>query len=387
MIKRIFLIVLDSLGIGGAQDAADFGDDGADTFLRLSKSKKFSVPTLTKLGIGSIDGIECVEKPSPLAAVARLSELSRGKDTTTGHWEIAGLVSKKPMPTYPEGFPKEIIEKFEVSVGLKVLCNKPYSGTEVIKDFGDEQAKKKALIVYTSADSVFQIAAHEDIIPLKQLYKICETARNLLVGDHAVGRVIARPFAGESGNYKRTANRRDFSLKPPRKTMLNAICESGREVIAVGKISDIFAGCGITRSIPTHSNKEGMECADSLICEDFSGLCFVNLVDFDSLYGHRQDIDGYAEALSDFDGWLDKFLPKLKEDDLLIITADHGCDPGDNSTDHTRECVPFILFGEQIKGGNLGSFKGFGHISATICDIFGIKYSTEGGSSLWNKTR
>ena len=382
MAKRIFLIVLDSLGIGNAPDAKAFGDEGANTLKRISESPAFSVPNLTSLGLGRIDGVDYIEGHDAKAAVARLSEVSRGKDTTTGHWEIAGLVSNKPMPTYPDGFPDEIIKKFEEATGRRVICNKPYSGTDVIRDYGDEQVAGGALIVYTSADSVFQIAAHEDVIPLDELYGICESARRILVGEHAVGRVIARPFIGKSGAYKRTANRRDFSLTPPRKTMLDAISESGLDVIAVGKISDIFAGQGVTMAIPTHSNREGMECASELIKKDFSGLCFVNLVDFDSNYGHRQDIHGYASALSEFDEWLGGFLPELKDGDLLMITADHGCDPGDDSTDHTRECVPLIIYGKEIKGGNLGTYLGFGHIADTVCEELCVEFKSEDGVSL-----
>ena len=387
MIKRIFLIVLDSLGIGSAPDAEKFGDAGADTLGRISGSGAFSVPNLTNMGLGSIDGVKCVESGTPSAAVARLAEISNGKDTTTGHWEIAGLVSEKPMPTYPDGFPEKIIEKFETAVGRRALCNKPYSGTDVIRDFGDEHVKSGDLIVYTSADSVFQIAAHEDVVPLDELYRICEIAREILVGEHAVGRVIARPFVGTSGNYKRTANRRDFSVKPPRATMLDALKNAGRDVIAIGKIRDIFAGEGVTEHYPTHSNREGMECTENLLKKDFSGLCFVNLVDFDSMYGHRQDVDGYAMALTEFDSWLGEFLPKMEDSDLLMITADHGCDPGDDSTDHTREYTPLIIYGEDVSSGNLGTFKGFGHISATVCDVFGIEFPTEGGKSLWNRIK
>ena len=387
MIKRIFLIVLDSLGIGNAPDSKEFGDEGANTLLRISKSPAFSVPNLTDLGLGAIDGVGYIEAKAPKAAVARLTELSRGKDTTTGHFEIAGIVSEKPMPTYPEGFPSEIIDAISAAVGRGVICNKPYSGTDVIRDFGDEHVESGKLIVYTSADSVFQIAAHESILPLDELYRICEVARGILVGEHAVGRVIARPFIGERGNYVRTANRRDFSVKPPKKTMLDVLSEAGLDVIAVGKINDIFSGCGITKHFPTHSNREGMECAERLLSEDFRGLCFVNLVDFDMLYGHRQDTEGYANALSEFDAWLGGFLPQMCEGDLLMITADHGCDPGDDSTDHTRECTPLIIYGDGVRCGNLGTFAGFGHIAETVTDAFNINFSAEGGKSLWNKIK
>ena len=387
MVNRIFLIVLDSLGIGNAPDAEKFGDGGANTLARISKSESFSVPYLTELGLGCIDGVDCVKASECRAAVARLSELSNGKDTTTGHWEIAGLVSEKPMPTYPNGFPDEIIKNFETSVGRRVLCNKPYSGTDVIRDYGDEHVRTGDLIVYTSADSVFQIAAHEEIVPPDELYRICEAARKILVGEHAVGRVIARPFVGQSGSYTRTGNRRDFSVKPPRRTMLNALKDGGLDVLAVGKISDIFAGEGVTSHYPTHSNREGMECAEALLTKDFSGLCFVNLVDFDSMYGHRQDTHGYAAALSEFDRWLGGFLPKMGDSDLLMITADHGCDPGDDSTDHTRECVPLIIYGKRVNPCNLGTLKGFGHIAATVCDVFGVEFLAEGGESVWNRIK
>lgn len=387
MINRIFLIVLDSFGIGNAPDAESFGDSGANTLGRIARSEKFSVPNLAILGLGRIDGVDSVEKCEPRAAVMRLTEKSSGKDTTTGHWEIGGIVSEKPMPTYPEGFPEEIITKFETAVGRRVLCNKPYSGTDVIRDYGDEQVKTGDLIVYTSADSVFQIAAHEDIVPLDELYRICEIAREILVGEHAVGRVIARPFTGKSGSYTRTANRRDFSVKPPRKTVLDALSESGLDVISVGKIRDIFASQGITKHFTTHSNREGMETCEGLLSEDFRGLCFVNLVDFDMLYGHRQDTDGYAAAISEFDAWLGGFLPKMGDSDLLMITADHGCDPGDESTDHTRECVPLIIYGKEISAGNLGTYSGFGHIAATVADIFNVEHPTEGGESLWTKIK
>ena len=384
-IKRVFLFVLDSLGIGEAPDAELFGDKGANTLKRISENG-IKIPNLIYLGISSIDGVDYLEKTKkPKAAVARLKELSAGKDTTIGHFEIAGLVSKNPMPTYPEGFPKEVIEEFEKAVGRGVLVNLPYSGTKVIEDFGDEQVKSGKLIVYTSADSVFQIAAHEEVVPLSELYEICKKARKILRGEHAVGRVIARPFVGKSGEYKRSANRRDFSLEPPRKTVLDALFEKGKSVISVGKISDIFAGRGISESHPTHSNKEGMEKALELQTKDFLGLCFINLVDFDMLYGHRQDISGYKAALEEFDEFLPTFINNMREDDLLLITADHGCDPGDESTDHTREYTPLIIFGSGIKPENLGTLDSFATIAATVSDIFGLDYTAEAGSSLKDK--
>ena len=371
--KRVFLIVLDSCGIGYEPDAHLFGDVGANTMKRISASKNFNIPNLIKMGLGNIDGVDYLEKTdAPLASVARLREISMGKDTTIGHWEIAGIISERAMPTYPDGFPEEIIAEFSKRVGRGVICNKPYSGTDVIRDFGDAHVKSGDLIVYTSADSVFQIAAHEDVVPLETLYEYCRIARDMLTGEHGVGRVIARPFIGESGNYKRTANRRDFSLVPPKPTLLDELKEGGYDVISVGKISDIFAGSGITESNPSHSNREGMQITEAIAKRDFSGLCFTNLVDFDMLFGHRQDIDGYAAALSEFDIWLGDFIKMLGEDDTLIITADHGCDPGDNSTDHTREYVPFIMY-DGKSNQNLGTVTGFNHVASTVRKILADK--------------
>lgn len=384
--KRVFLIVLDSVGIGYAPDAEAFGDVGANTMLRISGSDNFNVPNLIKMGLGNIDGVSYLaSEQKPIAAVARMREQSRGKDTTIGHFEIAGIVSDKPLPTYPDGFPRSIISAFEKATGRRVICNKPYSGTDVIRDYGDEHVKSGALIVYTSADSVFQIAAHEDVVPLEQLYEYCRIARGILVGDHAVGRVIARPFNGESGNYKRTANRRDFSIEPPRATMLDAISGAGLDVIAVGKITDIFAARGMTESILTHGNGEGMALTREMLDRDFTGLCFTNLVDFDMLWGHRQDVDGYAAGLSAFDKWLGDFIPNMKDDDVLMITADHGCDPGDTSTDHTREYVPLIVYGKNIKPSNLGTRMGFSEIGVTICDMLGVPFTGDGAVSLKEK--
>jgi len=361
--KRVFLIVLDSFGVGEAPDAADFGDKGANTLKSAYESGKLNIPTLISMGLGNIDGVSCVEKAdTPTAKYGKCRELSRGKDTTTGHWEIAGIVSSSPMPTYPQGFPKELLDEFEERTGYGVLCNLPYSGTDVIRDYGKEHIDTGKLIVYTSADSVFQIAAHEDYIPPEKLYDICRKARELLVGEHAVGRVIARPFITVDGEFTRTANRRDFSLVPPEETVLNKLRKEGFDVIGVGKIGDIFAMSGITETYPTHSNKEGMEKTAELSKRDFSGLCFVNLVDFDMLFGHRQDAAGYANALNEFDTWLGDFIKTLGDDDALIITADHGCDPSDDSTDHTREYVPFLVYGKCIESENLGTIEGFSAI-------------------------
>lgn len=379
--KRVFLIVLDSFGIGQMPDAENFGDKNCNTLKRISVSKNFNIPNLISMGLGNIDGVDCLEKAKkPTAAVSRMAEASAGKDTTTGHWEIAGIISKTPMPTYPNGFPKEIIDEFVKQTGREVLCNKPYSGTQVIADYGEEHLKTGKLIVYTSADSVFQIAAHEDKVPLEELYKYCETARKILVGKHAVGRVIARPFVGEKGGFTRTANRRDFSVLPPKTTMLDAIINSGKSVLAVGKISDIFAGQGISEKLISHSNEEGMSITKNLLSRDFNGLCFTNLVDFDMLYGHRQDIDGYAKAISEFDKFLPGFLSNMQSDDILIITADHGCDPGDSHTDHTREYVPVIVCGEKIKPNNLNTLKTFADISATVCEYLEVSFKGDGES-------
>ena len=377
--KRVFLIVLDSVGIGAAPDAAAFGDAGANTMRSVSGSDQFSVDHLKRLGLANIDGLEYLGPEKTFrGAVARLTERSMGKDTTIGHWELAGVISEKPFPTYPEGFPQEILDAFTVATGRGVLCNKPYSGTEVIKDYGNEHMETGKLIVYTSADSVFQIAAHEDVVPVEQLYEYCRAARTILQGDHAVGRVIARPFTGQ-WPFTRTANRHDFSLVPPR-TVLNAISEAGLDVIGVGKIGDIFAGSGITESHPTKSNVHGMEKTLELAERDFHGLCFVNLVEFDSHYGHRQDRDGYAKALAEFDHWLPRLLEKLGPEDVLLITADHGCDPCDDSTDHTREQVPLLVYGEKIKPGNLGTKSSFADVAATVRDLLGVAYETEGTS-------
>lgn len=372
--KRVFLIVLDSVGIGYAPDAADFGDAGANTMKRISASEKFSIPTLLSMGLGGIDGVDYLKKAeNPTALVARLREESRGKDTTTGHWEMMGIISEKPMPTYPDGFPKELLDEFSRKVGRGVICNKPYSGTDVIRDYGKEHCDSGDLIVYTSADSVFQIAAHEEVVPVETLYEYCRIARELLTGEHAVGRVIARPFVGTEGAYKRTENRHDFSLTPPKPTVMDEIGNAGLEVISIGKIYDIFSGAGIKKSLPTHNNGEGMQTLLAVQEEDFNGFCFANLVDFDMLYGHRQDIDGYAAALTAFDSWLPQFLCNMKEDDVLMITADHGCDPGDRSTDHTREYVPFIMYGAGVSPENLGTVDGFSYIGRQVKALLGVK--------------
>ncbi|MBE6713969.1 MAG: phosphopentomutase [Ruminococcaceae bacterium] len=373
MNKRVFLIVLDSFGIGEMPDSYRYGDKGANTLKSISKSEFFACDNMRKLGLFNIDGVDLPNISAPLAVFARLGEVSEGKDTTIGHWEIAGIVSEKPLPTYPCGFPDHLIEEFSRLTARGVLCNRPYSGTEVIKDYGKEHLESGDLIVYTSADSVFQIAAHEKIVPVEELYEYCRIARSILVGEHGVGRIIARPFIGVPGDFTRTSNRHDFSLEPPEATALDLISGSGYDVISVGKINDIFVGRGITEHVYTTGNTDGMKKTLEYVKKDFNGLCFVNLVDFDMLYGHRNDIDGYAKAISEFDMWLGEFVPLLKDDDLLIITADHGCDPGYiAATDHTREYVPFLMFGKNIKSKNLGTKQGFFHVGATVCAYLSV---------------
>ena len=385
-IKRVFLIVLDSFGIGCAPDAADFGDGRCNTLASLTTSPELHAPNLTKLGLFNIDGVGCgTPADSPIGAFARLRELSRGKDTTIGHWEIAGIVSEQPMPTYPNGFPTEILERLSAACdGKKILCNKPYSGTQVIHDYGREQEETGGLIVYTSADSVLQIAANEADVPVERLYDYCRAAREIMQGEHGVGRIIARPYVGSYPNYERTAHRHDFSLDPTGETMMDALMRRGHEVIAVGKISDIFAGRGVTRSTGVNENNaDGMEKTLRIQQEDFTGLCFVNLVDFDMTYGHRRDIAGYARATTEFDVQLGTFMERMREDDVLMITADHGCDPGAPGTDHTREYVPLLVYGAQIRQGlNLGTYPTFAMIGATLADMFGAGLTTKGESLL-----
>lgn len=380
--KRVFLIVLDSCGIGEEPDAAEFGDKDCNTLKRISQSPYFADKNMLFLGLGNMDGVDYLGKvEEPAASIARMREKSRGKDTTVGHWEIAGLISPSPLPTYPNGFPDDILEAFSAATGRGVLCNKPYSGTEVIKDYGDEHIKTGKLIVYTSADSVFQIAAHEDVVPTETLYEYCRAARRILTGKNAVGRVIARPFTG-SYPFSRTANRHDFSLEPPSDTLLDTLKKNGKTVYAIGKIYDIFAGRGITEHVFTHSNTEGMQKTLEALDKDFDGLCFTNLVDFDMLYGHRQDIDGYAKAFAEFDGWLPSFISKMRDEDVLMITADHGCDPGDESTDHSREYTPFIIYSRSIPAKNYGTRSTFADIAATVAKLLGTDYACAGTSLL-----
>lgn len=386
MKRRVFLIVLDSYGIGYEPDAADFGDVGSNTLGSIVKSEFYHTPNMKKLGLFNIEGVMAGEKEEfPLGSYGRMQEKSRGKDTTVGHWEIAGLVSESPLPTYPNGFPKEILDEFVRQTGREVLCNLPYSGTEVIKDYGEEHVKTGALIVYTSADSVFQIAAHEDVVPVEELYRYCRIARELLVGKHGVGRVIARPFTGEAGAYVRTPRRHDFSLVPPGDTMLDVLERAGFDTISIGKIYDIFAGKGIKESIPTKGNTDGIGRLFEMQKRDFKGLCFLNLVDFDMLYGHRNDIDGYAKAAAEFDTALGKFMADMKDEDILMITADHGCDPGFKGTDHSREYTPMLMYGRDVREGvDLGTRPSFSDIGQTILDIFGIKGGIQ-GESFWEK--
>lgn len=384
--KRVFLVVLDSVGIGEMPDAGSYGDEGSNTLYAASRSEFFAMPNMKRLGLFHIDGVKEKfpeeSKGTFEGSVARLAESSKGKDTTTGHWEIAGIISEKPFPTYPNGFPEEIIKAFEERTGRKAICNLPYSGTDVIRDYGREHMETGALIVYTSADSVFQIAAHEDIVPVPELYRYCEIARDLLQGEHGVGRVIARPFTGTYPDFARTANRHDYSLAPST-TMLDQLSAAGCDVLAVGKIYDIYAGKGITDTVRTQNNEEGIERLIERTGRDFNGICFVNLVDFDMVYGHRNNVDGYAKALTYFDSQLPRILEGLREDDILMITADHGCDPSTPSTDHSREYIPLVIYGEKVKKGvNVGTRETFADIAATILDYFEIKPEVKGSSFL-----
>lgn len=382
--KRVFLIVLDSFGIGRMEDAHEYGDGDVNTLRSVSRSPYFNVPNMAKMGLFNIDGVDVgQEEDAPVAAYARMKEASKGKDTTIGHWEIAGIYSGRPLPTYPAGFPQEVLDEFSKRTGRQVICNKPYSGTEVIKDYGAEHERTGALIVYTSADSVFQIAAHEEVVPVEELYRYCEIAREILVGEHGVGRVIARPFIGENGNYTRTSRRHDYSLLPPSVSMLDQLKDHGKDVIGVGKIKDIFAGKGITEYVYTKGNADGIDKTLEYLRKDFDGLCFINLVDFDSVYGHRNDVDGYAKALTYFDERLPEIMAGLKENDLLLITADHGCDPGYlESTDHSREYTPLFIYGKGIKPVNYKTRETFADIGAMVLGWFGIKPEFAGESPI-----
>ena len=383
MINRVILIVLDSAGCGELPDAAEYGDCGSNTIGNIAANTRyFDLKNLRNLGLGLIPGAEGIGKiESPQGCFGRMAEKSKGKDTTTGHWEISGITLERPFPTYPNGFPKDLIARYEELIGTKTIGNKPASGTVIINELGDEHIQTGYPIVYTSADSVFQIAAHEGVISIDRLYEICQIARDLLQGEHGVGRVIARPFEGASGNYKRTERRKDYSLEPIGKTMLDAIKENGLEVAAVGKIEDIFAFKGITKSVHTHNNQEGIHQTIEYIKQSFKGLVFTNLVDFDMVYGHRNDVQGYANALMEFDARLPEIIDNLRQDDLLIITADHGCDPTTPSTDHSREYIPLIVYGKGIrKGINLGTRETFADISSTVLELLGIKWIGNGTS-------
>ena len=382
--RRIFVIVLDSFGVGNAPDAEAFGDKGSNTLKSITGSGEYNTPNMKKMGLFNIDGIDYQDGvDAPVGAYGRLTEKSMGKDTTIGHWEIAGIVSERPLPTYPEGFPEDVLARFEKATGRGVLCNRPYSGTDVIRDYGEEHMNTGKLIVYTSADSVFQIAAHEDVVPVEELYKYCEMAREILQGEHGVGRVIARPFTGSKGDFVRTPRRHDFSLIPPENTMMDALIDAGYSTYGVGKIYDIFAGKGIQNTVRIEDNVDGMRQTLRFQQEDFKGLCFVNLVDFDMKYGHRRDIAGYAWASTVFDGLLTTFLSRMKDTDVLFITADHGCDPGYSGTDHTREQVPVLIYGKDVKAVNLGTRASYSDIAATVLDIMGVD-KTVAGESFWN---
>lgn len=375
-INRVFLIVLDSVGMGPAPDAAAFGDHEPNTLGHIASSiPGFTLPVMQSIGLGNIEGMvgyAPAEKPS--GAFARLHEISAGKDTTIGHWEIAGIISPKPLPTYPNGFDEDVLAPFREATGRGVLGNKVASGTTILDELGEEHMRTGDLIVYTSADSVFQIAAHEEIVPIDQLYEYCRIARKILTGDNALARVIARPFIGTgAGHFTRTANRRDFSLKPPEETILDKLKAAGQNVAAVGKIEDIFDGEGVTFAVHNQSNADGMLHTEECMEQFKDGLIFVNLVDFDSMWGHRRNVKGYADGLTEFDNWLGTFLPKLQEGDVLMITADHGNDPTHPGTDHTREYVPLLIYGPQIPAGtDLGTVDGFCCIAQTIASMLHV---------------
>ncbi|HEY8420888.1 MAG TPA: phosphopentomutase [Thermoclostridium sp.] len=389
--KRFIVIVLDSAGIGELPDSSSYGDEGSNTIGHISQLvKDFSLPNLERLGLAHIDGFKetyrtttDLKNISFTGSYGRMAEKSAGKDTTTGHWEIAGIILNKPFPLFPDGFPDELVKEFEKRIGRKILGNKPASGTVIIQELGDEHVKTGFPIVYTSADSVFQIAAHEDVIPIEEQYRICRIARDMLTGDYGVGRVIARPFTGRSGNYTRTDRRRDFSIEPSDKTILNYLQENGYEVRAVGKIEDIFANSGVTKSVHTHSNQDGIDKTIEWIKEEYEGMLFTNLVDFDMLYGHRNNVEGYAKALMEFDRRLPEITEQLRDDDILLITADHGCDPSTPSTDHSREYVPLLITGNKVKKGvNLKTRNTYADVAKTIADYFGLENRLCGESFL-----
>lgn len=382
--KRAILIILDSVGIGAAQDSCLYGDEACNTLRHISESGSgLHVPTLQALGIGNLEdllGVEPVAKPE--GAYGKMVERSKGKDTTTGHWEMMGIILDKPFPTYPHGFPASLIEAFENKIGRQTIGNVVASGTEIINQLGQIHVETGFPIIYTSADSVLQIAAHEDVIELEELYRICRIARELLTGEHQVGRVIARPFVGSAGKYVRTANRHDFSLEPG-PNILDDIIAAQQKVIGIGKIKDIFAGRGVSESYPTQNNEDGMNKIIEAVRKEFAGLIFVNLVDFDQLYGHRNDVEGYRNALQEFDAWLPDLLKEMQPQDILLITADHGCDPTTIGTDHTREMVPLLVWGQGLQGGvNLGIRESFADVGQTIAEFLGIKTEVQAGTSI-----
>lgn len=384
-IDRVIMIVLDSVGIGELPDAGEYGDKGSNTLGNIVKvCNGINLPYLSRLGIGKIDGIDYISAPEDvMGSYGRLEEVSKGKDTITGHWEIAGLQLEYPFPTYPDGFPKEVLEEFEKLTGRGVLANCAASGTEIIKEYGEEHMKTGKLIVYTSADSVFQIAAHEEIVPLEELYRICGMAREMLQGEHMVGRVIARPFIGEPGNFTRTPNRRDFSAEPTSDTLLDVLNKKGLDVVAVGKIEDIFSKKGVTVAEHTKNNMNGVDVTLKFMKQENKGLIFTNLVDFDMLFGHRNNPEGYKQALEEFDNRLPEILSAMKDSDILIITADHGCDPTTPSTDHSREHIPVIIYGKGIRENvNLGTRKTFADIACTIAEVFNAENAFPGQSFL-----
>lgn len=381
MIKRVILIILDSLGVGEMHDSLSYGDKDCNTFANVIKnSKNIIIDNFKKIGIGNIKSLNLEPCENPMASIGICNELSQGKDTITGHLEISGVVTKVPLKTFPNGFTKEIIDEFESKIGRKILGNCVASGTEIIERLGEEHIKTGKPIVYTSADSVFQIAAHEEVISIEELYNMCEIAREMLVGDNLIGRVIARPFVGEVGSFKRTSNRKDYAIDPPGKTMLDYLKEDNKDVISIGKIYDIFNGFGITEKIKTVSNLDGINKTIEVMKKDFNGLLFTNLVDFDMMYGHRNDVEGYANAISEFDSKIPELLENLNEDDLLILTADHGCDPTTQGTDHTREQIPLIVYGKKMKVVDLGVRDSFSDIGKTVLDLFNIENDLHGVS-------
>jgi phosphopentomutase len=380
---RVVIIVMDSVGAGELPDAVKYGDVGSNTLGNIAASiKGFSLPNLENLGLGWIDGLDRYNRSlKPIGNYGKMAEKSAGKDTTTGHWEMSGIILDKPFPVYPHGFPRDVIDAFEKAIGTKSIGNVVASGTEIIKEMGQEHVTTGYPIVYTSADSVFQIAAHEEVIPIERLYEICRIAREILKGEHGVGRVIARPFVGTEGNFTRTDRRHDFSLEPVGRTILDALKENGYDVRGVGKIKDIFCGRGLTSYVYIHNNMDGVDKTITYMNDDFNGLIFTNLVDFDMLYGHRNNVEGYAAALKEFDSRIPEIIHNLREDDILIITADHGCDPTTSSTDHSREYVPLLVYGRKLKKGvNLGTRSSFTDIAQTVADIIGIDPMIHGES-------